>query len=390
VRRKILVLPSWYPSRTQPHFAPFTQMQAQALGRRHDVRVLYPEPVSWQHILAGKIPPPRYVEEQHGIREDFERAISWLPRNVNYFYPNLLRAARRAFARTIREWGKPDLIHAHVTLPAGWIASQIGCDYSIPVVLTEHSGDFSLLLETPYLRSLTAETLPEMIGIIAVSPVMKKELLAFMPDLKIDVVGNVIPTDFFTLPPIIPPKANVPFRFLCVAGLVPIKGIPLLITAAKLLLAEKVPNFEIVIGGDGPERDHLEAMARSQGVSGICHFLGALSREATRDAMQGCDALVLPSYGETFGVVLAEAMACGKPVISTRCGGPEYVVAPGTGILVTPGQPEELADAMKSFLSGEFSPDPVAIRASVVRRFGEEAFLDQLDTLYQKWLPTVA
>ena len=63
-------------------------------------------------------------------------------------------------------------------------------------------------------------------------------------------------------------------------------------------------------------------------------LLGALSREQARDELRGCDCFVLPSRHESFGVVLAEATACGRPVISTRCGGPESIVTKENGILV--------------------------------------------------------
>jgi len=85
---------------------------------------------------------------------------------------------------------------------------------------------------------------------------------------------------------------------------------------------------------------------------------------------------------ETFGVVVGEAMACGKPVISTRCGGPEFVVTDETGVLVDVASAESLAGAMAEFLGGRVSFDAANIRRSVVERFGADAYLRNITAVY--------
>jgi glycosyltransferase involved in cell wall biosynthesis len=100
--------------------------------------------------------------------------------------------------------------------------------------------------------------------------------------------------------------------------------------------------------------------------------------------MHDCDVFVLPSLNETFGIVVGEAMACGKPVIATRCGGPEFVVTDETGVLIDVGSLEGLTEAMSDFISGRFSFDPSVIRASVVNRFGPSAFLRNIAGIYDE------
>ena len=98
--------------------------------------------------------------------------------------------------------------------------------------------------------------------------------------------------------------------------------------------------------------------------------------------MRQCDAFVLPSLGETFSLAVGEAMACGKPVIATRCGGPEFVVTTDTGVLVSTARPLELADAMAGFLKGGYRFDAGVIRNSVVARFGVDTFVEKLEAVY--------
>ncbi len=85
----------------------------------------------------------------------------------------------------------------------------------------------------------------------------------------------------------------------------------------------------------------------------------------------------------SFGIVLGEAMACGKPVISTLCGGPEFIVTQETGVLVEIDHPMQLADAMELFIKGNVIIDPYAIRQNVRERFGEEVFLKNITEIYQ-------
>jgi glycosyltransferase involved in cell wall biosynthesis len=101
--------------------------------------------------------------------------------------------------------------------------------------------------------------------------------------------------------------------------------------------------------------------------------------------MQQCDVFVLPSLQETFGIVLGEAMSCGKPVIATRCGGPEYVVTPETGLLLNAADPVALADAMERFILGHINYDPTIIRQTIKERFGKEAYLNNISQVYDKF-----
>jgi glycosyltransferase involved in cell wall biosynthesis len=282
------------------------------------------------------------------------------------------------------EWGSPDVIHAHVVLPAGWTAVRLGKRYSVPVILTEHSSPFSMHLGTRLAQRLARETLTHADRVIAISPALKEQLLEFEPGLAVTVIGEAVKTDFF-----VPASDDAPARggirsFFVAARLAEQKGLVHLIKAVQILGQRRINSFELIIGGDGPDRQMLEQLVNSLGVAERCHFLGTLDREQVKREMQKCDVFVLSSLHETFGVVVGEAMACGKPVISTRCGGPEFVVTDETGVLVEVANPEALADAMSDFISGRVSFNPSAVRASVVNRFGPTAFLQNITKVYEE------
>lgn len=104
--------------------------------------------------------------------------------------------------------------------------------------------------------------------------------------------------------------------------------------------------------------------------------------------MQACDVFVLPSLVETFGVVVIEDMACGKPVVATRCGGPENILLSEHGILVPPGDPGALASTMAHIIGRLADYDPTAIRGYALTNFGSESFSDNLIGIYRTILAT--
>ena len=91
---------------------------------------------------------------------------------------------------------------------------------------------------------------------------------------------------------------------------------------------------------------------------------------------------MLPSHIETFGVVLAEALACGLPVIATHSGGPQSIVTEADGLLVPPADVPALADALRTMREQSARYDSADIRARCRARFGEAAVVSQLAAIY--------
>lgn len=385
LKKKILIVTYWYPSDAMPIHGVFIEEQALALSRTHDVAVLIPGLGAWRNFLKKESAQESFDEVRQGIRVFREFALPRIPHGgESITYKALARAAENGFNRVLRDWGKPDILHAHVVLPGGWVAVQLARKHSLPVVLTEHSGPFSMHLDTEYKSDLVRETLQQADKLVAVSPFLADQITAFEPGVTVDVVGNLIRTDFFVPNAKVPNGSDPATCFLSIAHLVEGKGLKYLLEAASLLVERGAKNFEIVIGGDGPQREPLAQLVENLEIQKWCRFLGAVDRAETRRLMQACDAFVLPSLHESFGIVLGEAMACGKPVIATRCGGPEFFVDENSGCLVEPANAEALANAMAAFLEKRLSYDPSALRASVVSRFGAEAFVERLSSLYEQ------
>lgn len=115
-------------------------------------------------------------------------------------------------------------------------------------------------------------------------------------------------------------------------------------------------------------------------------FLGYLTREQVLREMQECDAFILPSLHETFGVVIIEALACGKPVIATSCGGPEEIINNKNGILVPPSDAISLRDAMLNMIQEVNKYDAFQISEDCISHFGEAPVVRHLISVYERVL----
>lgn len=142
-------------------------------------------------------------------------------------------------------------------------------------------------------------------------------------------------------------------RLVCVGRLCEQKGQLLLIQAAHLLLQRGVV-FELVLAGDGEMRSEIEALALECGLMDVLRITGWISGEQVSRELRAARALVLPSFAEGLPVVIMEAMALCRPVISTFVAGiPELVRPEENGWLVPAGDVESLAVAMRTCLSSD-------------------------------------
>ena len=131
-------------------------------------------------------------------------------------------------------------------------------------------------------------------------------------------------------------------------------------------------------------RRKLQAQVIRLGIQDQVDFLGQLSRAGVRELIERSNVVLSASDQETFGITLIEAMACGKPVIATRSGGPEDIVNKLNGLLVPTGDAGALAAAMSQMVSDYNHYDAALIRAECVKKFSETAIINQLDAVYRE------
>jgi len=190
--------------------------------------------------------------------------------------------------------------------------------------------------------------------IICVSDAMAKVVRPLLPYADVRVVVNGFDDSLFRVV-----NAERDLGILFVGLLVPVKNVDLLLRAyARVRGQVRMP---LTIVGDGRLRSGLAALAAELGITDTVSFLGYRSREEVASLMQRARLLALPSTSEGYPLVVAEALACGTPVVASRIGGiPDIVVSPQAGTLITPGDIESLSLALADWATADVNPGVVA------------------------------
>ena len=139
--------------------------------------------------------------------------------------------------------------------------------------------------------------------------------------------------------------------FLFVGGIIPRKGLHLLLEACVVLQKQGYRNYTLLVVGDGAQRQELEAFSQTHELADCVKWAGRVNYGNLGAYFHSADVFVLPTLEDTWGVVVLEAMALGKPVLCSKwAGAAEMVIEGENGYLFEPQQPEELAKVMRRFI----------------------------------------
>jgi glycosyltransferase involved in cell wall biosynthesis len=235
-------------------------------------------------------------------------------------------------------------LHDHITEGSAAVAMLASALSGIPFSMTAHGiGEVD---RAPILA--LDEKVARASFVTAVSQYMRAQIVRWArPEHwdKIRVVRCGVPRHLLEREPTTPPDTH---RLVAVGRIEEEKGHLSLVEAA----ARVREPLEVVIVGDGPLRPAVEDRIRALGAGNRVRLAGRLPHAELIEVVADSRALVQPSFAEGMGVSIMEAFALGRPVIGTRVGGiPELVEPGGTGWLVAPGEPAELARAMTEVLA---------------------------------------
>ena len=283
-----------------------------------------------------------------------------------------------------------DIVHAHSPFVTGWMGASYARRHRIPLVFTYHTRLDAYAHYAPFDRGTTERAMSELTrryanwadAVVVPTQAMEIRLRELGVRAPISVVPSAIDVERF---------AGGRRSALVRARLGANDDAPLALVVSRLAMEKNVelaldalartPELRLAIVGEGPHRAALEERARRLGVGERVRFTGTLARERLPDVYASVDAFVFPSTTDTQGLVLAEALAAGLPVIAADSEASRDVLV-GAGRLVVP-EPEALADAIRAALAAGRDQSAVHLAFS---RFTVEMQTRRILELYQEVL----
>ena len=344
-----------------------TQIRAQARALRaigHEVHVYGPAsaPLANGEVAIGGITTVTFGGTESGLGLD--------PRSA-WRVARILK--RESF----------DIVHVHEPLVpiVAWCA--VACARA-PVVGTFHVHREDGHRFYPLARPLLAPLARRLAYRIAVSDAARRTVSRYFPG-DYDIVSNGIEVDAFRVPRPRPACVDPDRQHVLFVGrLEPRKGVEYLIRAMAVV-RRTIPRVRLLVVGDGPDRDRLAALAGSMHVDAT--FAGRVEDIELPAYFQWSDVISSPALGgESFGIVLLEAMACEKPIVASRIDG--YIGLAGDadcGPLVPPGDADALAVALTGLLARADVRRVTGARGlAVARRYDWPALALRLAAIYER------
>ena len=289
---------------------------------------------------------------------------------------------RRVMARLRKEFPF-DLVHAHTSFLDGAAGLLAARAYGCPLLITEHTGPFDLLTRNAFMRYRTRRSVIGASRVLAVSSSLRQTMLAQLalsPDC-IDVLPNGVDPSVFC-PDANQPHASEVIRVLWVGHYVEVKRVDYLVRAFARALRSR-PRLRLSLLGDGPDRGKISALVADLGLTAQVEFLPATDRAGVARAMRAHNFVAVSSATETFSLVTLEALACGVPVLSTACGGPQdLIVHPWLGSIVS-NDLEGLTSGLVDMADRAGSDDAAKLHAYVRDRFSWDAIAGRLIETYR-------
>lgn len=414
--RPLLVVARWHPSAADPGRGRFVADQVAALAATGRVA---PAVVSFAFSpLAGTI--EAQARQRGAVRDGLAAALdagasAFAPRGADGTsgVPIARLPVARPMKRIRRSSDEADdaaavsavlaarlpagvrggIVHAHTGSPDGFAALAFARTLGWPLVITEHAGFLERQLADPDELARYRAAIAGAVAIIAVSRSLATTLATALPESadRLHVIPNMVDLATFSPGDGTGRRAD---ELLYVGGRVERKGLDVLIPAVARARASR-PGIRLRLIGRSPTAE-LEArwrdLATVHGIGDAVSFEDQAPRDTVAMAMREATALVIASRHETFGVVAAEALACGLPVVASAIPALEETLGPdpdAVGALVAPDDVEALAAAIVATCERAARGDLPAdrLRAAVAGRFGSAVVTSRLLELYDQLAP---
>ena len=383
----ILIMPSWYKSSPGEVLGSFFEEQARALQKKgHQVGIQFQIFYPASEIFKKRKAQPGYVND-NGLPTFIYTVQGIIPRSRKFNDAYETFFSERIFKKYVKKFGMPDIIHAHSVFHAGIFGLHLSKKFNIPLVITEHlthyiTGRLSLVDDIPQAINVFKNAECSLV----VGSVFKNELskAVNLPENTFGVVSNMVSDLFFKDIKEKKYTQGEEFIFFTNSFLNARKNHILIFDSLKVII-DKGYNVKLIVGGGGEAESDLKEYVKNNSLQKNVYFTGILSRIEVKENIDHCHAFLLASTYETFGVVLIEALAGGKPIITTDSGGPKDIVKTDKiGILLKSFEVEEFVGAMESVIVNYENYKQKEISKYAADIFSEDVIAHQLIDIYTR------
>jgi len=374
----ILVIPSWYPNGTDKLMGIYHKEFSAALADRKNINVnmLYIDRQRLNAPIKYLFMKKKEIIKEISYKTYIKKMLDVHKINFDWQMKKYYKALESNFKTYLKNNPKPDILHAHVTIPAGYSACKLGKKYNIPVVVTEHASYFKRFFEGK--NKKYGDYVLENSYFTTVSNFMAKEINKL--GYKCDIIPNLIETDIFNKER----KKVKGLKIVTVSALRDGKKIDDIIKALKIIIEEKkIKDAKLTIIGDGFLEDFYKQKCTELKMNEYVDFIGRKTKEEIADVLLKNNVFVIASEMETFCIPGVEALASGIPVVATKCLGPEEYINNKCGILVDVGDYEAMADAIVQIYNNLEKYD-ISYMRKVANNYSNISVIEKTLNIYKK------
>ena len=331
---KVLFLSSWYPTVKNPNFGVFVKEHAQSIHAAGNEIVVFAIVIHRSKKFFSK-EISDFVDEK-GVRTVLIEVNTRFRDLVYHAIPLQFCITRKIFNEIVKTEFEPEIIHSNVIFPAGIIGGWLAKSLKKHHIITEHWTRVRNFREMPVLSFWAKQAYEKATKILPVSRFLQNEIMEsfeITDSKKFNIVGNVINPEIFFFKE---KKQNPNELRLCAIATWahlkhPAKQPELLINAVSEVQKEINQTIHLTMIGGGNKVDELKELCEIKNVNAI--FSGYLGKAEIASNLQNSDFFVHPTTIETFGVVVAEALLTGTPVICSNVSALKELITEENGIL---------------------------------------------------------
>jgi glycosyltransferase involved in cell wall biosynthesis len=379
---KILFISSWYPTKSNPNAGIFVKEHAAAIHHFQKEIVVLAIVINRSKAIFSKNVSD-FIDE-NGVRTILIEINTRFRDIVYHAIPLQYFIVKRIYQKILEPTFNPDIIHSNVIFPAGIIGNWLASYLKKPHIITEHWTRVRNFKEMPVLSFWAKKAYQKSVRILPVSKFLQHEIMESFEindDNKFKVIGNVVKPDIFFFKEKNQNKTDLKLCAIATWAYVkhPAKQPELLINAISEVQKQINMPIQLTMVGGGNKVNELIELCKSKGVNAI--FTGYIGKNEIATQLQNSDFFVHPTLIETFGVVVAEALLTGTPVICSNVTALPELINESNGILCE-NTTEKWVEGIKLALDSKFNYKQISTDTG--NRFSLESIGNLINDVYLK------